>query len=172
MQLTSATYTWNAAKTFGLYIRKLISFSPPVPAELQRGRRWRSGRLAVPEWVLQLAGRRGVPTQGENDRSQFLQLLHCKEHQHCVSATPKPKKGQWKSKELGNGPRNELFWRQVLHTGAWENMGRTRCRERLRLPCLQSSEEYGDSFLIAMNLNGHTLSRMIQVCFNAKRCLG
>lgn len=32
MQLTSATYTWNAAGTFGFYTTKLISFSP-CPAE-------------------------------------------------------------------------------------------------------------------------------------------
>ena len=104
---------------------------------------------------------------------QFLQLLHCKEHQHCVSATPKAKgramkeqgTGKWTPQWICFGdksfiPAPEKIWEEpVVESGS-------------TFLAFKTARSMCDQFLTTMNLNGHTLSRMIQVCCNAERCLG
>lgn len=96
MQLTSATYTWNAAGTFGFYTTKLISFSP-CPAEQAT---WKK-----------MAGQADL-------RYNFCSSSTAKNISTVCPPHLRPRKGNERARNWEMDHATNLFWRQVLHTGA------------------------------------------------------
>ncbi len=180
MQLTSETYTWNAAGNFGLYSHhEAYGLFPSASLCLLNYNVEEDGGQADLRylWVLHLVGNETCrktrsTTQDDDGRSQFLQLLHCKEHQHCVSATPKAKKRHGKG-----GTRD---WEMDHATNCSGDKSFMPAPEKIwEKPVVESGSTFlafkpARSLVTGFSLQWiwNTLSGMVQVCSNAKRCFG